>query len=53
MKFRYTLIRNGETKILTPSCESLAIKAYDYFIEKGYKVTKREIYFKGKFVEIL
>ena len=54
MKFRYTLKKGEEIKILTPSLEGLAMKAYNFYVEEiGYKVIKREIEINRKFKEIL
>lgn len=54
MKFRYTLQRGEEIKILTPSLEGLVMKAYHFYVEeKGYKTIKREVEINGKFKEIL
>lgn len=54
MKFRYTLQKGEEIKVLTPSLEGLAMKAYNFYVEeKGYQVIKREVEINGKFKEIL
>jgi len=53
MRFRYIFEKDWKRKVFTPSIESLQMKAYDYMIEKGYKVVKREIEIDGKFIEIL
>jgi len=52
IKFRYTLERDFQKKILTPSLFGLTMGAYDQFIQDGWKVVKREIEINGKFKEI-